>query len=316
MATSLKLLDTKPKKATHTSVDTIVITPDSVKAWKNPPFQRPLKVNTKVMALAEMIKVDGGVMPGVLTIGVLDRQEYLLDGQHRREAFLLSGVPEGFTDVRKHFFDSMAEMGEEFVNLNSQLVRMRPDDVLRGLEGTIEGLKIIRDACPYVGYDMIRRGERAPLLSMSTALRAWFGSAAEVPTNSGMSALDCARKMTADEGEGCATLLKMLMQAWGRDPEYHKLWGALNLTVLAWLYRRVVLTQYSPKIKRLSKEMFTKCATSLSADTAYLEWLFGRTLSERDRAPCYNRIKSIFVARMYAETNEKAMLPTPAWVHA
>lgn len=313
--TNLKLLDTKPKRATHTSVDTILINPGVVKNWKNPPFQRPLKVNAKVMALAQQIKIDGGVMPGVMTIGVLERQEFLLDGQHRREAFLLSECAEGFTDIRKHFFESMAEMGEEFVNLNSQLVRMRPDDILRGLEGTIDGLTIIRQNCPFVGYDMIRRGDRSPLLSMSTALRAWFGSMADVPTNGGASALESAKKATTDEGEQCSSALKLLMTAWGRDPEYHKLWGALNLTVVLWLYRRLVLADYSHKIKRISREMFLKCCTSLSADAGYLEWLYGRGLTERDRSPAFGRIKAIFVARIYAETKTKPFLPSPAWAH-
>lgn len=312
----LKLLDTPAKKQTHTTLDTLLITPDIVKGWKNPPFQRPLKVNAKVLGLAEQVKGDGGVLPGVITLGILDKETYLLDGQHRREAFLLSECEEGATDVRKHFFESMAEMGEEFVNLNSQLVRLRPDDILRGLEGTIEGLRAIREACPFVGYDMIRRGERSPILSMSTVLRCWFASERDVPSAAGQSSMELTKRATPDEGEACSAFLKVAYGAWGRDSEYSRLWGALNLTVCMWLYRRTVVTQYSPNTPKLTKDMFGKCLTSLSADPGFLDWLHGRGLTERDRTPCYNRIKVIFASRLFAETDKKPRLPTPAWVHA
>lgn len=312
----LRVLDTPAKKATHTTLDTILVTPDLVKGWKNPPFQRPLKVNAKVLGLAEQVKQDG-VIPGVITLGVLARETYLLDGQHRREAFLLSELAEGFCDVRKHLFDSMADMGAEFVNLNSQLVRLRPDDILRGLEGTTEGLRAIRDTCPWVGYDMIRRNERSPVLGMSPALRAWFGSATEVPTSSGGgSALECARRTTAEEGEACSAFLKVCYHAWGRDAEFARLWGGLNLTICAWLYRNTVIAQYSPNTPKLTKDQFGKCLTSLSAESPYVEWLHGRTLNETNRAPCYRRVKDIFVARLFAESGKKVRMPAPAWVHS
>lgn len=313
---NLKVLDSKAKKVTRTSLDTILITPDLLKTWKRPPFQRPLKVNSKVMALAEDIKTDGGVIPGVITLGVLNGDEYIIDGQHRTEAFLLAGVAEGYVDIRRHYFESMADMGDEFVNLNSQLVRMKPDDILRGLESSSAGLTAIRTACPWVGYDMVRRGDKAPLLSMSIALRCWFGSMPEVPTSSSISSSEAAKRTTEEEGEAVASMLKLCYAAWGRDVEYHRLWGALNLILVSWLYRRLVITQYSPKTPKLTRDMFQKCLTSLSAETNYLEWLHGRNLSERDRAPAYNRIKAVFSARIFSDTGKKPMLPTPAWVHA
>lgn len=312
---SLKIVKgtTKPQRQTHTTVDTIIVTPESIQNWKNPPFQRPLRINDKVRALSEQIKVDGGVIPGVITIGVLERERYLLDGQHRREAFLMSGCQEGFLDVRVHHFESMADMGEEFVQLNSQLVRMRPDDMLRGLEGTSAGLTYIRQTCRFVGYDMIRRNEKSPLVSMSALLRCWFGASAEVPSSSGMSAAARAQALTLDEAKVCCDFMLIAEKAWGRDPEYQRLWGALNLTLCMWLYRRMVITQYSPKTPKLTKDMFTKCLMSLSASSDYIEWLLGRQLSDRDRSPCYMRIKNIFVKRLEIETGKKSMMPSPSW---
>lgn len=162
-----------PEKATKTTVETIGFSRDEANDWKVPPFQRPLRVNDKVRLLAEQIGNDGGVIPGVLTFGVIGRDRFIVDGQHRREAFVLSGKAEGYADARTCYFDTMAEMGEEFVRLNSQLVRMRPDDILRGLESSLPSLQAVRAACPFVGYDMIRRGDRCPILSMSAVLRAW-----------------------------------------------------------------------------------------------------------------------------------------------
>ena len=116
--------------------DTLVVTQAVLKSWKLPPFQRPLRENEKVRALVEELKSNGGVLPGVLTLGHLskDRSTYIVDGQHRLHAFELSELKEVYADVRIIDFDSVDEMGEEFVKLNSSLVRMRPDDVLRGLE--------------------------------------------------------------------------------------------------------------------------------------------------------------------------------------
>jgi len=52
---------------------------------------------------------------------------------------------------------------------------------------------------------------------------------------------------------------------------------------------------------------------SLSADESYLDWLVGRQLRDRDRSPCYGRIRSSFAARFHSETGKKATFPSPAW---
>jgi hypothetical protein len=313
--TMLKLLNTEAKKATQTSLDTLLITPEVVKKWRRPEFQRPVRVTNNVRKAAEKIKQDGGVLPGVITIGIFRGEKYLVDGQHRCEAFLLTGLAEGYCDVRYHVFDTMAQMGQEWNLLQGQLVSTRPDDKLRGLEQSIQGLSLIRQRCPFVGYDMIRRSEKAPVLSMSTLLSCWVASANETPSRGGDGSVQAkAESLTVDSASTCCDFLDLAFKAWGRDPEYARLWSTLNLSICMWVYRRVVLETYSFKIKRVPKELFAKCLTSLSADSSYLDWLVGRNLSERDRSPAYARIKAILVKRMKLETGlEKIALPQPAW---
>lgn len=315
---TLKIIkpQTDAERTTHTTVDTIEVTPALVNSWKLPPFQRTLRVNAKVIALGKQIKLDGGVIPGVLTIGVFQKEPYLIDGQHRREAFLLSECQHGYVDVRFRHFNDLLEMGREFVELNSQLVRMGPNDVLRGLEATNPSMMKIRKRCPFVGYDQIRRGERSPVLAMSAVLRCWFGSATEVPKAGGGSALDHVATLTEHDAEPLCNFLECAMAAWGRDVAYQRLWLNLNLTLCMWLYRRTVVTQWSTKTPKLTDELFQKCLMSLSAADLYLDWLTGRNLSDRDRSPAYQRIKGLFAGRLELELGKKVLLPAPPWQHS
>lgn len=305
----------KPEKATHTTVDTIMFSREQAEAWLNPPFQRPMRVNEKVRAIAEEVKEDGGVVPGVLTLGVLAGKTYLIDGQHRRHAFLLSDCPTGYADVRTHYFETMASMGEEFVRLNSCIVRLKPDDILRGLESSIPALAFIRKECPFVGYDMIRRSDKSPIVSMSALLRCWFGSAHDVPAPEHMQWSTLDATINDDTARQLVAFVHCAMEAWGRDHEYGRLWGNLNMALCMWLYRRTVITQHSIKTPVLTDKLFTRCLQSLSADHGYLDYLVGRNLRERDRGPCYKRIKEVMGRRLYEETKRKQQLPMPPWAH-
>lgn len=307
--------NTKPQKTTQTVVDTIMFTRAEAEAWRLPPFQRPLRVNEKVRVLAAQIK-ETGVVPGVLTFGSLDRQEYLIDGQHRRQAFILADIELGFADIRRHYFDDLGEMAEEFVNLNSRLVVMRPDDILRGLESSIEPLARIREKCKFVGYDNIRRGTESPIMSMSLLLRAWSESASETPSSRAKGAAALATELTMEDADRIVQFLSVAHGAWGRDPEYARLWSGLNLVLCLWLWRRLILAPEPAKFRKrteFSVELFGKCMMSLSADATYIDWLRGRRLGETDRTPAFRRIKEIFAKRVLSETKAKAILPQPEW---
>jgi hypothetical protein len=304
------------EKQTRTTVDTVELTRALVSSWRLPKFQRELKVNAKVLALAEEIKQNGGVLPGMLTIGVFEGKPYKVDGQHRIEAWGLSGLDVGYADVRTHYFDSMADMALEYVRLNSSLVKLRPDDIMRGLESSTPALQRIRRHCPFIGYDMIRRSELGPVLSMSVFVRTWVGSRPDVPHTT-MAAVEAVSNLDVDETTHAIAFITICEEAWGRDREYARLWGALNLSLCAWLYRRIVLSQ-SSALKRAtsySADDFRKGMMALSAEPTYLDWLVGRNSGERDRAPAFARMKILLHRRYLADTDKKPLLPSPAWAH-
>lgn len=308
-------------KALQSSMDTEILTIDQVNKWRLPPFQRPLRVNEKVMAIAADMKCNGVAISGILTLGKLRGDPgppYLVDGQHRAEAFRQSGMQEIIADVRTITFDSMAEMADEFVNLNSAIVRMRPDDLLRGLTPTLPHIQRVMKECPFIGYDQVRRGrtDSGAVVSLSVALRCWLIASFETPSGGKSSISSIAHTLDEQSASQMIRFMHIASVAWGRDPEYYRLWSTLNMSLCMWLYRRLVINVNRRAVERvivLSEPQFRKCMMSLSADQAYMEWLVGRTLSDRDRSPAFSRVKSLFVRRLIEEGIPKPILPQPAW---
>lgn len=308
-------------KSVRSKMETIIFTAKEIMAWKVPPFQRPVRINDKVRAAAAELKENGGVITGVLTLGKISGKPeiYIVDGQHRLEAFKISVLAETIADVRMCEFDTMGEMGDEFVRLNSNLVRMRPDDLLRGMEQMIPGLVKVRQACSFVGYDQIRRNAASsPIVGMSSLLRCWQGSSGETPTaNACGSSTHIAQALDNVSAENLINFLSTAYAAWGREESYFRLWSSLNLTMCMWLWRQLVLNR-ERGLKRyvvLDIMEFKKCLMSVSATTDYIDWLTGRALTDRDRAPCYSRLKSIFSRRTTEERGgkEQTKMPQPPW---
>lgn len=310
--------------AKRTRMDTLVITTELLKGWSSPNFQRPLRENEKIRALCAELKNNGGVIPGIVTIGKIsgDKRTFVIDGQHRLHAFSMSELPECYADVRIMEFDSVDDMGKEFVKLNSSLVRMRPDDVLRGLEASNQSLQLIRHLCPFVGYDYIRRFRASqPMVGMSTALRIWTAATRDAPIATGNSAFEMAQGITIVEARMLSDFLNLCYQAFGREKENDRAWGTLNLALWAWLYRRVVLNLYATRAKRgtrkatsLTDTEFRKCLMAACANRKFMDWLWGRTLTDRDRSPAYRHIRQIVTARM-KEEGKSPMLPQPVWAN-
>jgi hypothetical protein len=310
-------------KAVRSQMETKIISVDEVKSWGAPKFQRPIQVNAKVMAAAEEMKSNGCEISGVITLGYVGKNEHLLviDGQHRLKGFLISGLPEIIADLRVCHFETMFEAAQEFYRLNSSLVKMRPDDLLRALEPGSPALAAIRKHCNFVGYGQVRRGGSSQaVLSMSAVIRCWLSSSSDTPGSSvaGKSAVTIAEQTDIISAEQCVVFLLCCHSAWGNDPEYYRLWGNLNLTICMWLWRRLVLDK-ERGVKRyvlLAPDQFKRCLMSVSASSSYIDWLQGRGMSDRDRSPTYNKLKAIFTQRLLEDTKrsrKEIKLPTPAW---
>ena len=311
----------KIPKSAISQMETMLVSREDALSYVVPSFQRPLRTNEKVRALAEDLKANGGFISGVITLGKLkgDRAVYIVDGQHRMEAFKMSELGECICDVRTCTFDSMADMADEFVLLQQSLVRMRPDDVLRGLEGSSHALQLIRKTCPFVGYDQIRRGsDHAPIVSMAAIVKSWHGSKPETPSRvtGSLTASVIIREFDDAEITNLCKFLHVAHAAWGRDEAYGRLWNSLNIALCMWTYRRAVLDQDRSGGKRstiMSTELFKKCLMTVSASAEYIDWLGGRTLTDFHRAPCYRRLKAMFLARLKAENVDNPRLPSPPW---
>ena len=308
-------------KSVRSKMETLLVTVGELERWKLPVFQRPLRENDKVRCLAEELKCkDGGCVPGVVTLGRVPHDDalYVVDGQHRIHAAKISSLPEVIVDVRVCDYANMQEMADDFVRLNSAIVRMRPDDILRGMEGMSTALQRIRKNCPYVGYDQIRRGaDTGPVVSMSALLRAWCGSANEVPKGSVGAAVSLAASLEAEDTKRLVVFLERAHASWGRDPEYYRLWSGLNLTICMWLWRRMVLKTGLTSTKRwtaLTADQYASCMVALSADSQYMAWLVGRQLTDDQRSPCYRHVRRIFAKRLVDESGQKVMFPQPAWL--
>lgn len=304
-------------KAVQSKMDTMLLTPEGVAQWRTPPFQRPIRMNARVHEIAERLKHNGGILDGVLTLGVLNKQTYVVDGQHRLKAFELSGLSEGIADVRVCSFVSMAEMGDEFIRLNSAIVKMRPDDILRGLEGSSPGLARIRQLCSFIGYDNLRRGPNAPIISAARALRAWHGSTTDVPTDPSEGAAALVARTSVEEAERMAEAYQVLWLAWGPDKDYARLWSRVNLVIVMWLWNHMVVAvdpAKTSRVTKLTKEQFKKGLVALTGDPTYLDWLFANRTVERDRSACYNRVKAIMTRRLLAEMGRRPNFPAPPWL--
>jgi hypothetical protein len=317
----------------YSELDTVLISQKMIEDWLDPknraPFQRIPQVTPKIKELAERIRDDSGVIDGVLTFGTLRGAEklYVIDGQHRLLAAQLSGLSEFIADARTVNFDNMVEMGKEFVLLNTALRRMAPDDILRALEASMPTLSKLRAECPFIDYGKVRRkGTESTVLGMSPTLRCWKMSQGETPAPgaaSGMSVLDIAIGLDDTSIDELIHFLQIARHAWGDDQEYKRLWSGLNLTVCMWLWNRISREppsagRHTKRYIKFNDAQFTKALMSLSAETqegGYIDWLGGRTMTERDRGPCYARIKKVITSRFKDDApGFEIKFPSGPWV--
>lgn len=311
-------------KADRSKMETILLTPAILESWTLPPFQAPLRLNAKVHQIGDELRNQGGipVISGVITLGILpnDTALYLLDGQHRRAAAMESGKTEFLADVRVKAFDSMEEMAKEFLELNTSISKKSPDDQLRALSESCKPLQFIAKECPFIGYRYIRANLDSPVIGMAAALRRWHGSGFETPAVGGASgsAINLALKFTVEDAEQLVRFMQVVFAAWGKDIENRTLWQALNMTMCMWMWRVLVLDRDRTGSRRyavLTVDQYRHCLMAVSADAEYVAWLAGRNMAERDRAPCYRRLRAAFISHLQSEMRGKVKMPQPLWMN-
>lgn len=299
------------------NMDTMIVTPEKLTDWLLPGLQRPLVRNKKSEEIAAAMQREAAkskdasaTISGVITLGMLEKKTYLVDGQHRLYgAFLLACrellahdgvlVKQAYVDVRVRHFKTMSEMSDEFIELNSQINPTKPDDILRALASASPHMQAIQQACPYIGYDLTGDKKKTTMLSMSSAIRTWFGSGGLVPA-AGPRADELVRKYLDEaQTEKMIGFFTAATEAgWDHDA-FRRLWSALNLGINMWLYRRTVLAEtinyrsggHAPMV--LTRDQYIACMRSLM-EAKYLDDLVGRSLRFQDRVPCYTRIKEHF----------------------
>jgi hypothetical protein len=316
-------------RSEQSTMDTLILTPGIMSSWVLPPFQAPLKVNAKVRMVADELLQQSGTpaIVGVITLGILKGhggKYWLIDGQHRREAVLLAAVSQVFADVRIMHFDTMEEMAQEYLKLNSPISRKTPDDQLRALQESSPALQLISKECPWVGYRYIRANPDSPIVGMSAVLRRWYASGKESPAVSGGAggAAEIAHRLTQEDAAEIVRFLKVAFAAWGKDIENARLWGSLNVVMSMWLWRVLVLDHDRSGSRRyvaITEDQFRQCLMAASADKTYVDWLLGRNMAERDRAPCYRRLRTIFMLRLHSAGLSDARgrpikMPQPTWM--
>jgi hypothetical protein len=64
-------------------METRLLTIADIERWAQPKFQRPIRMNPKVIAFCEELKRNGGMIAGVITLGQIpdDDAYYKVDGE-------------------------------------------------------------------------------------------------------------------------------------------------------------------------------------------------------------------------------------------
>ena len=162
----------------------MAVTRKTIEGWAKPDFQRPVAENKNLGELAVQIQDQGWLLTAIY-LGIWMGKTYLVDGQHRMQAFIASGLEQMSVPViTKYYLDGakgLAAMCEDFLRINSHIKNPTANDMLKALEGKNSHIKEIRTNCPFVGYTHLRRTESAPILGMAQAIRALVVSRQEIP---------------------------------------------------------------------------------------------------------------------------------------
>lgn len=317
--------------------ETIVIKPGEIAGWTRPDFQRPLIPNQDVQDMARAMMLEAGqdkerlcTIPGTLLFGRHAGRDYMYDGQHRifgafalacglrtldnSSEFLVEGGARPLVAIatkETRVFETMAEMARAFVAAQKKLVALKPDDNLRALEYTNTYLRDLREACPFIGYEKNKNTNERIRISMSAAIRTWFGSGATPAT--GPECSRAASYLDAHETKNLIAFFTACEHAGWVDKNWPNLWGTLNIGINMWLWRKLVLGKENKfrggsDFMALSAMEYAECMKGLK-NPDYAKFLKARSLRFQDREVTYDYIKELFLPELMRQEIKGAKFP-------
>jgi hypothetical protein len=297
----------------------MTITREAISAWVRPPFQRTVSNSKGLRKAANQIRQDGW-LPAVIYLGILDGKTYLVDGHHRIQAFIASGIEKMIVPVIVRYYENgirgLRDMCQDFVLHSRHIRNPTASDMLRALEGVNDHIKKIRAECPFVGYEKFWKGEDSPILPMAHVVRIVVASRIETLGTGTGNAVDRTETLTGAETHRVISFLNSARQAWGCGIETKYLWSPINLILCFWFFQRMVK---GPGIKEkqasLTAAQFHNCLHALGTNKAYLNLLIsnrGRQLHIPEvRVPLCKEVMVTFKKRLKGEGTNQYYMPTP-----
>jgi hypothetical protein len=290
------------------SCETKVVTREELLSWRVPKFQRDCHIERRpVQQFAQQIVEKGGVIAGVFHHGLVldDPVVWLVDGQQRRAAAETTDFQKFQVNIRMTLFQSVAEMAQAYLDDQTQLVAHRVDDKLKAMQYTHPPLrKLIRSSC--AGIERIRATESSPRVSAATAIRAWSVSARDFPAGRASAGTRIADELTDDNVDSLIRFLSLTKEAWPWGRESNALWGALNMTMCSWFYRRFHFDQ-AYRDKKLN---FVAGLAAMN-DQAYLAFLRGKGVVDENIIASYRYFRDRMRPALSAAAGKRIRFPGP-----
>lgn len=303
-------------------VEMRVLTQEVFESWDSPPFQRPVSVGKNV-AKASLTMQDTGCIMTAIYLGVWEGKTYIVDGQHRRVAFIGSGLDRVVAPViTKYYKDDtpgLLEMCEDFLLIQAHIKNPTANDKLRALEPMSSGLQKIRKECPFVGYGGFRCNKNSPIVSMAQVIRSMVTSGQEELGSPAKSAVVHAREMTLHEANSLTIFLKLAFEAWGRDKEHKPLWTPMNMSLCLWFFRRMLKAPSPNKDSKgdVTQQQFSNIFFELLSNRRYRSLLQansgGRLGDPEVRNPVLKELMRAIKRSLKRDKVRDYYMPDPSW---
>lgn len=282
--------------------------------WKIPDWGREPKVNRHVLSVAEDLK-ECNHLSSTLVLGVYDNTIWRIDGNHRLLGFLLSGIPNMLAHCMVHYCDGHKDMYRIYKIYQRHLRTPTKDDNLKGLAETRDPLQTIKNRCKFVTYETVNDTE-SRRIRMSAVIRAWYDSVPYIPKHIRANIEEQAVKIEETEARKIVEFLLACKE--GLSIQVPFLWKPINITLLMWLYRRLVwgeidVESEDVEYSRLTKDEFILGMLGLQTNNYY--GTLGTRELERDRFGAYTSLMSYFKKSLHSMgVKRRLTLPIkPKW---